>query len=201
MVITMKRKVLILSGVLLLTIIIVMNFVPRHPSEEEYMKYLGKYNQDFVIKSKVEDFSQIDLWKFNLPKSTFANIWDAYVFELKNNPDIEFIVCYGKFRYGALPFKNKEIHDNYHTVVQEYLQNKYFETIVINDELSVKDAVTQIEDIVKQKQAEYETFGFGSAKSYTVDLKFDIKYYDKLIEDVHVWNDYNVYSIIMNAIE
>jgi len=204
MVIVMKRKVLILSGVLLLTIIIVINFVPRHPSEEEYMRYLDKYNQDFVMQSKVEDFSQIQLWQFNLPKSTFADIWDAYVFELKNNPDVEFIVCYGKFRYGALPFKNKEIHDNYYTAVQEYLQKKYSETsatIVINNELTVKDAVTQIEDIIKQKQADYETFGLGSSTSYTVDLKFDIKYYDRLIEDVHIWNDYNVYSIIMNAIE
>ena len=197
----MKRKVLFLLGVLLLTIIIVMNFVPRHLSEEKYMKYLDKYNQDFVMKSKVEDFSQIQLWQFNLPKSTFADIWDAYVFELTNNPDVEFIVCYGKFRYGALPFKNKEIHDSYRIEVQEYLQKKYSGTIVINDELTVTDAVTQIEDIIKQKQAEYETFGLGSATSYTVDLKFDIKYYDKLIEDVHVWNDYNVYSIIMNAIE
>lgn len=201
MVIVMKRKVLFLLGVLLLTIIIVMNFVPRHLSEEKYMKYLDKYNQDFVMKSKVEDFSQIQLWQFNLPKSTFADIWDAYVFELTNNPDVEFIVCYGKFRYGALPFKNKEIHDSYRIEVQEYLQKKYSGTIVINDELTVTDAVTQIEDIIKQKQAEYETFGLGSATSYTVDLKFDIKYYDKLIEDVHVWNDYNVYSIIMNAIE
>ena len=200
MVIVMKRKVLFLLGVLLLTIIIVMNFVPRHLSEEEYIKYLGRYNQDFVIKSKVEDLSQIESWKLDIPKTPFVDIGEAYVFTLRDNTDLEFIVCYGKFGDGKTPFKNKEIHDSYRIEVQEYLQKKYFNTIVINDELTVNDAVAEIEEIIKQKQMEYETFGLGSSTSYTVDLKFDIKYYDKLIKDVHVWNDYNVYSIIMNAI-
>lgn len=205
----MKSKLWYILGIILLVVIIVGIIVyPKYPNIEQYMKYLVRYKQEIVIKSKLEDTSNLDASMFNI--STFRDVeqkiddyFCGYICTLKNNSDIEFVVGWGKFSDGKLPFKTEQFVDNYEYVVRGCLQDKYSETLIITDEnSSIDDAVVKVKNIFEQWAEEFTNYGLApyGITSNTFNMKFDIQYNDKLIEDVEIWDTDKIRDIIVKAI-
>ena len=195
----MKRIYLILGvTILFIIIVIVVNniFIHKYPEESHYLNYLtNRYKQDFIIESKIEDTSDI----------IDDSYCEAYNCSLKSNDNIKFIVGYGKIKPEVWSIsKHKMYFDTYREVVESYLQNKYKKTIEINDISTRGKAVEQIKNIVEQYRDDYVTYGltYGvEEKPAYFNVYLNIKYYDRLIENVKFYNYNNISDTLEEAIQ
>ena len=133
----------------------------------------------------------------------FDDYFCGYICTLKNEPDIEFVVGWGKFSDGKLPFKTKQFIDNYEYVVREYLQNKYSETLIITDEnSSIDNAVIKVKNIFEQWSEEFTNYGLApyGITSNIFNMKFNIQNNGGLIENVEIWDTDRIGDIIAAAI-
>lgn len=198
----MKSKLWYLLGIILLTIVIVMIAIPKYPNIDKYMTYLNRYEQEIVIKTKLKDTSNIDTSMFNIStfrdvEQEFDNYFCGYICALKNEPNIEFVVGWGKFSDGKLPFKTKQFVDNYAYVIREHLNNKYSKTLIITNEYSSIDAATKkVEQIYKQCLEDFINYGL---EDYNFYMLFDIEYNGKLIKNVEIWDFERIKDILVNA--
>lgn len=173
--------------------------IPR--KKDDYLNYLSKYEQEIIIESKVEDVNSIDINTLDVVDEKInVRCFEAYNCSLKSNPDIKFIVGYGKFRRDHWEVYGTNIYvDNFYESILEYLRNKYFTTIEINDNFTREDAVDKIENIIEQWKIDAVNYGI-TPTAFTANLKFNILYYDKLIENVEIWNTNDVNGILLKNI-
>lgn len=205
-----KKKILIteliawiIASIIILSIVMCIIdtylFIPR--KKDDYLNFLSKYEQEIIIESKVEDEYSIDIKTLHvLDEKIDDSCFEAYNCSLKSNSDIKFIVGYGKFRTQNWEVYRKNVYvDNFQESVLKYLRDKYFETISINDNFSIDDAVTKIENKIEQWGIDAENYGILPTP-YISKLKFNVVYYDKLIENVEIDSTYDTKYILTKSI-
>lgn len=205
-----KKKIIIteiiawiIASIIILSIVMCILdtylFIPR--KKDDYLKFLSKYEQEIIIESKVDDEYSIDIKTLGvLDEKIDDRCFEAYNCSLRSNPDIKFIVGYGKFRTKNWEVYRKNIYvDNLHESILKYLRNKYFDTISINDNFSIDDAVAKIENKIEQWEIDAENYGIIPTP-YISKLKFNVVYYDKLIENMEIDSTYEIKHILMKSI-
>jgi len=201
-----KKKILIqelIAGIIAIILVIGIGmstintffYIPRN--QEHYAKYiLARYEQEIVLESKIHDIDTIDISSLGIVKEQIEeNKFEAYNCSLKNNSNIKFIVGYGIL---GQKLKSTQYFDNYDKVILKDLQKKYFETIEINDEFTIDNAVAKIENIIEQW--EEEAINYGIKPPFTSCLRFNIVYYDILIENIGIWDSDNIHDILVKNI-
>lgn len=195
----MKIKNVIIGTILgIIIIIFLSNAITVVPKEDDYIDYLNRnYNKEFIINEKIDDISSIDFNEI-IYWEEVDKIYSAYDCYLKDNPKIKFIVGYAKGRIVPYSWGDKMYFDNYRDVVEEYLIDKYYEVIHINDYFDINETIDYIENIVKDCEKESLKYGLSSCSA---NLKFNIYYYNRNMNDVEFWSTNRIRDILLDEVQ